>query len=548
MGVPAVRDQHLATLLEVVADEAGDAVAVVHGEVRRSWRELDERAARLARYLADAGHGPGSRIAVGLRNGPEYVETVFAVMKLRAAVVNVNVRYREGELRGLLEGARAAAFVFDGGLDVRVAAALPLMRTLIRVDGPGGSRDTRDTRDRNDAEVTDYEAAVAESAPMERIARSGADEWLMFTGGTTGRPKGVVSRHRWLIEVAEAGGYRVVGRPLPEGLDGFRSATRELLRAERLTTLVAPPLTHATGLYASLGCLLAAGTVVFPPGRAFDPMVVAAQIAAHRVRCLSIVGDAFAVPLADAFDAAAASGILPDLSTLVRIRSAGMPWSAAVKARLLRHCDAVLEDLFAATEGGPFAVAMSSRAEDPAKTRYRLLPGCRVVGADGRDVVPGSGSTGFLAAPAVDDRHYLDDPEATARAFRSIDGRLHAVTGDLVTIEADGALTFLGRADRVINTGGHKVFAEEVEQVIAAHPQVRDTVVVGVPDPRWGERITALVALEPGAALTAEHVKERVRAALADYKTPKAVVFTAELRRTATGKPDIPWARSAAEA
>lgn len=396
-------DTNLATLLEVVADEAGDRPVVVHGDTRRGWRELDERASRLASWLADHGVGQGDRVAIALFNGPEYLETVFALLKLRALPVNVNYRYRERELQELLTDASAVAIVFDAALTDIVAAVrddLPKLTSLLRLGQQEGQ-----------LQADDYERAIADNPPMPRTERSGDDGWLMFTGGTTGSPKGVACDQRWLIGVAANNGYAVVGVPTPGDLDGVRATVRDLLRDGRsLRTLVAPPLMHGTGMYMSFGTMLTGGTVVYLPSRNYDPDELAEQVQAHRVGHLCIVGDVFAVPLADALDRAAERGRPYDLSSLERVVSVGVLWSAEVKRRLLAHCDARMEDLLAASEGGPFARSVTTRQKQTVTARFELLPGTRVLDDNGDDIVPGSGQVGHLAAPTPETTRYLDDP------------------------------------------------------------------------------------------------------------------------------------------
>ncbi|HEX6472742.1 MAG TPA: AMP-binding protein, partial [Streptosporangiaceae bacterium] len=480
---------HLATLFEIVADVAGERPAVIQGDVRRSWRELDDRAARLAGYLADAGVQPGDRVAIALYNGPEYVETILAVMKLRCAQVNVNYRYREAELRALLADSGARALVMDAALTEVAAAALaelPQVATVVRRGEPPSPPDPLAGR------ATDYGRAIGESEPAPRVERSPDDEWLTFTGGTTGRPKGVVWRHADLVAHVLNSGYGQLGRPKPADIEEFRAATREALDdPRRPVTLVVPPLMHGTGMYSALGTLIVASTVIFCTTRRHDPDEVAGLIERHPITDLCIVGDAFARPLADALDKAAADGRPYDLSGLRRVFSVGVTWSAEVKERLLRHCDARLDDVIAASEGGPFARSVTFRGERSITSRFELVPGARVIDDDGADIPPGSGQVGMLAAPAPYQRHYLGDPDKSAATFRDVGGRRYVVPGDLATIEADGTLVLLGRDGRVINTGGEKVFAEEVEQVIARHPDVTDVYVVGVPDERWGHRIGA---------------------------------------------------------
>ncbi|HZB32644.1 MAG TPA: AMP-binding protein [Streptosporangiaceae bacterium] len=537
--------ENLATLFEVVADVAGDRPAAIQGTIRRGWRELDERAARLARYLSDAGVEPGDRVAIALYTGLEYVETVLAVMKLRCSQVNVNYRYRERELRDLLDDAGASALVMDGALTPVAAAALarlPGVHTVLRLGKPPVPPDPLAGR------ADDYEHVLSEAQPLPPARRSGEDEWLMFTGGTTGRPKGVAWRHADLVAHVLNSGYGRVGAAVPTDLAELRTSTRRLLEeADLPVNLVVPPLMHGTGIYSTFGTLIIGGTVVFRAARSHDPDEVATLIEQLPVTDLCIVGDAFARPLADALDRAAAAGRPYDLSSLRRVLSVGVTWTAEVKERLLRHCDARLDDVIAASEGGPFARSVTYRGERSITSRFELMPSARVIDENGADITPGSGQVGLLAAPAPTGTHYLGDPERSAATFRDIDGRRYVVPGDLATIEADGTLVLLGRDGRVINTGGEKVFAEEVEQVIAGHPDVEDVCVVGIPDERFGHRVAAVIAVPDGKRLTPDDIRARVTAELADYKQPREIVFVDELPRSPAGKLDLKWARSVFE-
>jgi fatty-acyl-CoA synthase len=532
-------NESFATVLETVADLRADRLAVSHGERTRTWAELDERASRLAGHLAAQGVGPEARVAVGLYNGIEYVESVVAILKLRAVPLNVNYRYRREELGALLDDAQAQAIVFDAALAERVDQArpeLPGLRTLVQV---GREDDVPDG-------ASGYERAVAHAEPAPRQDR-GNDHWLMYTGGTTGRPKGVLVRHSWLYNTVCANGFLLLGEPFPQTLEELR-ATLERLGTDRdtMVCLPAPPLMHSTGMYTSFGALLAGGRVVYLPSTSYDPDELAATVQRERVDTVSIVGDVFARPLADALDRAAAEGRPYDLSSLRRMISVGVTWSADVKERLLRHADLVCRDLVAASEGGPFAVMETRRGEHAVTARFRLVPGARVIDERGEDVVPGSGQVGMLAAPADEHIRYAGDDAATAVTFREFGGRRWVVPGDMAGLEADGTVVFHGRGSRVINTGGEKVFAEEVEQLLLTHPAVRDAMVVGAPDQRWGSRIVAVVALRPGAELTTDEAREYVGARLADHKRPRELVVVDELRRSPSGKADLNWARGVA--
>ncbi len=526
--------ESFASVLETVADVRADRVAISHGDRARTWRHLDERASRLAAYLAGRGIGTEDRVAIALYNGIEYIESVFAILKLRAIPVNVNYRYQAAEMRHLFDDAGVAAAIVDTSLLPRVTEAQQgsgRLGTLIEVgtDGPAG-----------------YEAVISSATPLPRAER-GVDHWLMYTGGTTGQPKGVLVTHEWLFAVVAANGFGLLGEPLPATLAELRSVTQRLTeRGETIVCLPAPPLMHATGMYTSLGALLAGGRVVFLTGRSYDADELARTVAAQRVDTVSIVGDVFALPLADALDRAARDGRPYDVSSLRRILSVGVTWSADVKRRLLTHGDFVCRDVVAASEGGPFAICETRRGDDVVTSRFVLLPGARVIDESGRDVVPGSGQVGVLAAPADDEIGYLGDTAKTAQTFRTLGGRRWVVPGDLASVETDGSITFRGRDSRVINTGGEKVFAEEVEQVLVEHPGVRDALVVGLPDERFGHRVSAVVAPVSDGELTAEALRQYVAGRLADYKKPRTVVFVDSVRRSPSGKADLRWAQAAA--
>jgi len=533
--------ENFATVLETVADVRADREAVAHGDRSLTWRQLDERAARLAAFLAGRGVGAEDRVAIALYNSPEYLESVFAVLKLRAIPVNVNYRYQAEEMLHLFSDAQVAALIFDGSLAPRVAAALrgtaPLS-ALVQV----GSADA----DPAPVAAEDYEQVISSASPLPRAAR-GVDHWLMYTGGTTGKPKGVLVSHAWLYPVVTANGFRLFGEPVPGSLGELRAATQRLSAGgDAIVCLPAPPLMHATGMYTTLGALVSSGRVVFLTARSYDPDELARTVAGRRVDTVSIVGDAFALPLADALERAAREGRPYDLSSLRRILSVGVTWSADVKQRLLAHGDFVCRDLVAASEGGPFAVSETRRGDAAVTSRFTLMPGARVIDEAGHDVVPGSGQVGMLAAPADDEIGYLGDSAKTAETFRLFGGARLVVTGDLASVDEDGSITFRGRSSRIINTGGEKVFAEEVEQVLIEHPAVRDALVVGLPDERWGNRIAAVVAPVTDGAVTAEVLTGHVAQRLADYKKPRLIVFVPAVRRSPSGKADLRWARSIA--
>jgi acyl-CoA synthetase (AMP-forming)/AMP-acid ligase II len=538
-GEPVVRDS-IASLLEAVADAVTAAdpqwPAAVHAGRRSvTWAQFDDRAARLAGHLAGEGIGPGDRVGIGLHNSPEYLESLFAVLKLRAVPVNVNYRYGAGELEQVVRLTRMRGIVADTDMAevIRaVADGLPDVRVLLA----GGDDVQRFPR---------YEDAVA-GLPIPRQERSPDDQILLLTGGTTGLPKGVVWDSGSVCGVVSSA-YRRAGVPVPrDAAEVVAAAAAQVREGTAPVVLPASPLMHGTGFFFSLGVLLRGGRVVTLPQRSLDPAALWMAVQEERVEELAIVGDAFGVPLLAELDRAAAAGTPYDLNPLRRIVSSGVRWSTETKRRLLAVGRFTLQDSIAATEGGPFGVSLSGPDADSVSSVFTLPDNARVIGPDGADVRPGSGEVGLLASTGNLPLGYLDDPEATAAVFRTIDGARYAVPGDAATLEVDGTISLLGRGSGVINTGGEKVFAEEVEQVLVEHPGVAEAVVVGVPDDRWGSRVAALVVPVRGAELDLDALADHVGTRLAGYKRPRVVRLVAGIPRTVSGKLDRRWAQDQA--
>lgn len=529
-----------ATVMEAVARLRPDSIAVTHAGRDITWRDLDNMASRLAAHLRGVGVGHGARVGIALHNGPEYLAALWGVMKVRAVPVNVNFRYKAEEITALFDDAGASAVVHDAGLAAQVDPALDAVQvtplTVVVLDG-----------ERRDAGRIPWRVMLAEHEPLPPEER-GDDDWLMYTGGTTGRPRGVLVRHSWLYRVTCANSYTLMGLDTPASMEELTEHIGGLAADEYpIVTIPAPPLMHATGSYTSLGALIAGGRVVFLAGRSYDPDELLALIDEQRADTVSIVGDVFARPLADAMDRAAEQGRPYDLRSLERIVSVGVIWGSDAKQRILKHADIVCRDTVAASEGGPFAVNETRRGDTGVTGRFRLLPGCRVITDEGLDVVPGSGEIGYLAAPADDYIHYLGDEAKTKDTFRDLPDGRWVVPGDMASLDADGTVVFHGRGSQVINTGGEKVFVEEVESEILRHPAVADVMVVGVPDERWGSRVAAVVSLRKGMSLTLDELKEHVGRHLANYKRPTLMVIQDELKRSPSGKADTRWAKTVAE-
>ena len=521
---------NLADLLESVAGAVGAREAVVcpasgqDPEVRLTYRQLDARADRLAHVLAGLGVGRDDAVGVVLRNGNEYLEATIACFKLRAVPVNVNHRAVASEVAAVLADCGAVAVLHEPDLAPLVAASGHAAATLAR------------------GEAWEAALAAASDEPV-RAARSGDDRYVLYTGGTTGRPKGVVWRHEDLFFAALGGGD-------PGGVTVMEPArVAAAARSGRNRCLPASPFMHGTGQWIALSTLLRGGTVIALRDAGFDAARLLDVAAAEGVTFLVVVGDAFGRPIVDAL---ATRGSLDDLSVLNVILSGGATLSPATTGDLLRLLPwAMVVDGFGTSETGgqgqrvtyPGAVVTGGQA------RFAMGPDTAVLDDDDlRPLRAGDERIGWLARRGRIPIGYLNDPEGTAGTFPVVAGVRWAVPGDRAGVDLDGAIVVHGRGASTITTGGEKVHVEEVESVVRSHPDVLDAVVVGVADPRWGEVVTAVVSLRPGRSLTVDGLVAHCRTALAGYKLPRRLVVVAEVERTASGKPDLGWAKQAAGA
>jgi fatty-acyl-CoA synthase len=532
--------ESFATVWETIADAIPDAPATVQGGRRVTWAELDRRAARLAGGLAARGVGPGTHVALFMFNCPEYAEALDACLKLRAVPANVNFRYNAAELADLLDNADAEVLVYHRELAERVACVaddLPRLRHVIEIDD--GTPDAVAPTG-----ALDYEELIARSDPAPRTPRRGDDHLLWYTGGTTGLPKGVIWEHSTLLGYALTNAATLLGLAVPSTLDELAATTRALAAEDRqLTTLVTTPLVHATAAYQLHASLSFGGTLVALPRGRVDGDDICRTISRERVVVLSVVGNLVLRRMLDALERAEARGEPYDLSSLRRIHSSGAMVPSPTKDALLARGEISFYDSLGSSEGVGYGLALTSAPGEAATARFRLGPNARVLDADDRDVVPGSGDPGVLAVARSTGIGYYNDPERTAATFRDIDGRRHAVPGDWAIPHADGTITLLGRGSGCINTGGEKVWPEEVEEALKEHPDVVDAVVVGLPDDDWGEAVAAVVATVAGATPDPDELGEWVATRLARYKRPRRVLIVDEVQRTTIGKADYTWAR-----
>ncbi|NBU25202.1 MAG: long-chain fatty acid--CoA ligase [Gammaproteobacteria bacterium] len=541
MTAQAARSFNYSDLLDLVAGEVPDRPAMVCGDETIPYADFARRVARLAAFLDRRGVRAGDTVALHMGNGPAYLIGLFAACRIGAVPFNVNYRYVGSELEYLYGNAGAAVAIVDAAFLPRVMALAARPR-LIVVAG----------EDAAEAIAAAGAAAIADAAPAglgvvalgaalaagaeapapARAPRSD-DQLVIYTGGTTGMPKGVVWGHEDMLRAALGGGgffSRKGPMAVPEDIiDRVRESPP-------LVCFPVAPLMHGAAMWAALASLFAGHTLVLQAAPGFDPCTVLDLVARHRVNILVIVGDGMGRPLADALAAEPGRWAL---ASLVHIGSGGAVFSQAVQQALRQHLpNAMMSSSLGSTEAGTLG---AGAAGGEGLMKFPARPDLLVV-VDGKRLAA-PGETGVLARGGPMPVGYLGDPERTARTFAHIEGRRLSVTGDLARLEADGSITVFGRGSTCINTGGEKVFPEEVEQALKAHPAVLDALVVGQPDPRWGERVTAVVALRAGASTDAAALQEHCRALVAGYKIPRSIVVTDAVRRSNTGKPDYAWAK-----
>ncbi len=536
-------EYNLADLFESVADAVPDREALVYvdhpgtgAERRLTYAGLDAAANRLAHHLAGAGVGPGAHVGLHLYNGVEYLQTALACLKIRAVPVNVNYRYVEEELAYLYRDADLVALVYDAEFTDRVAAAAPRaprLRHLLRAGAPPAGAPEPDP-----APMPFERAEAAGHSGRSFGPRSADDQIIIYTGGTTGMPKGVMWRAEDLF-FAGLGGGAPTGVPVsrPQEL-----AERAAAGGEGLVFFPTAPLMHGTStLTAFIGFFFGQKVVLH---RRFDPEEVLRTVERERVTSVSLVGDAMLRPLADAL-AGPLKGT--DCSSLLTLSSSGAVLSATVRDQFRSLVpNVVVLNNFGSSESGFNGTA----ADDSGPSAgFRLRVNARTAVVDPVTLRPAApGEPGRLAQRGHVPLGYYNDPRKTAETFFTDDeGERWVLLGDMATVDGDGVVTVLGRGSQCINTGGEKVYPEEVEEALKAHPDIYDALVAGVPDERWGHRVAAVVQPRKGGAeVTLHQVQAHCRARLAGYKIPRSLVVTDRIQRSPSGKADYRWARQVA--
>jgi acyl-CoA synthetase (AMP-forming)/AMP-acid ligase II len=528
-------EANLADLFEAAVDAYPEREYLVANGARRTYAEMEARANRLAHHLAAQGVGAGDHVGIYAYNSVEWVETAWAVFKLRAVWININYRYVKDELRYLLTNADLKVLVHQREFSPLVAALLPELpelRHVIVID------DTSEAPNPS-ADALDYEDTLAGAAPERDFGpRSGDDLYILYTGGTTGLPKGVVWRHEDVF-------YALGGGTDP--LTNTRIADPSLIVKKGangpVVHLPIAPLMHGATQWGVMGQSFVGSKIVLVAK--FDPHEVWDLVEAEKVNSLMITGDAMGKPLIESLDDV---GTKHDLSSLVAVVSSAALFSAPVKDQFFAHLpNLVITDAIGSSEGGNNGMTVVTPGHTAMKSgpTVHLLGQTVVFDEELNPVEPGSGVIGKIARSGDIPIGYYNDPQKTAEVFRHVRGTRYVMPGDFATVEADGSITLLGRGSIVINSGGEKIFPEEVESAVRSHPDVMDAIVCGAPDERWGQTVAAIIQPRVGhQAPSLESIQQHCRTSIAGYKLPRRLHVVDAVERSPSGKPDYTWATS----
>ena len=522
---------NFADVWSTIATSTPDAPAQYGALVRQTWRDFDSRSSSLALGLLGAGVATDDTVGIYLHNCPNYMETVFACYKARVQPVNINYRYGADELRYLWLDADLRALVFHGcfvGVVDSLRSQFPAMRAWLFVDdGTGPCPEW----------ATPYEDLAGASTAVDALpTRSGSDRLMIYTGGTTGKPKGVVWRQHDLYRASDTARD-------PEAADPevVRARVQQKDRAKPVG-LSAAPLMHGTGFVFAMSIFSRGGCLVTQSSPRFDVVELLDLLTRFRVTALCIVGEAFCLPMVEELEAEPERW---NLTSLEAVSSAGMVWRAETKQRLLAFApSAVLVDLLNSSEASGLARSITSKTRETPTGRFQLGANAFVIDENDEEIIAGSGEVGRLVVGGHLPLGYHNDPEKSAVTFPVLRGMRCSVPGDLARVEPDGTITLLGRASSVINRGGEKIFAEEVEEALRRHHAVRDVVVVGVAHERLGEDVAAVVELMAGASADVEEIASCARETLASYKVPRTMLIVDSVVRSPSGKVDYQDAKA----
>jgi len=534
----------MADIWENIAEAIPDKPAIIDGDKRYSWAEYENRAARVAQVLTDHGLKAGAKLSIYAYNSAEYMETQFGAFKARICPVNVNYRYLEAELTHVINNSDSEAVVFQAQFAPRVAAIrdqLEQVKLFLEIDDGSGLHLEG---------AVSYQEALQNTEPMPVIERSNDDLYMLYTGGTTGMPKGVMYDHKSFSTALLAKGFEMRMMDPPTDAGGFGPLVRQLHDIGAASrSIPACPLMHGTGMW--IGAMVPhslGGCVVLFDNSHFDPVALWQLTEDEKVTDITIVGDVFAKPMLAALEDTKAAGKAFDLSSLLMMGSSGVMWSTEVKRGLLRHLPHMaIVDSMGSTEGSMgVSITTAENIDIDQTAKFEMNATTKVLTEEGKPVAPGSGEMGLICNGGMVPLGYYKDEAKSAATFKTFDGVRYSIPGDFATVEADGSITLLGRGSACINSGGEKIFPEEVEEALKTHDNVYDCLVIGLPDDRFGQKVTAVVSFVPGAPVDETTLSDYVRSKLAAYKAPGAIVVVDEVPRAANGKAGYKAAREIA--
>jgi acyl-CoA synthetase (AMP-forming)/AMP-acid ligase II len=531
---------NIADLAEHAIDAVPDRVALISADEQLTYAQLEEKANRFAHYLLDQGVKKDDKVGLYCRNRIEIVIAMLGIVKAGAILVNVNFRYVEGELKYLFENSDMVALVHERRYSDRVANVLPEtpdVKTILVVED--GSDD-----DFGRYGGVEFYSALEQGSPVRDFGERSADDiYLLYTGGTTGFPKGVMWRHEDIYRVLLGGTDFATGEPLADEYD----LSKQAVANPPMVRLPIPPMIHGATQSATWMSIFSGQTVVLAPE--FNADEVWRMIHQHKVNLLFFTGDAMARPLLDALEAHQEQGNEYDLSSLFLLASTAALFSTSLKEKFLELLpNRVITDSIGSSETGFGGTSVVAKGQShTGGPRVNIDRNTVVLDDEGNEVVPGSGVRGIIAKRGHIPVGYFKDEKKTAETFQTINGVRYAIPGDYAEVEADGSVTMLGRGSVSINSGGEKIYPEEVEAALKGHPDVFDALVVGVPDERFGQHVAAVVQARDGARPTLAELDGFVRSEIAGYKVPRSLWLVDEVKRSPAGKPDYRWAKDTTE-
>ena len=530
-----------ASVWEMISDIIPDNDALICGDEVVTWKDYDNKSSKIATALSNAGLKANSKAGLYLNNSNEYLIAQNAIFKIGGVPINVNYRYVAEELIYLLDNSDSEAVFYHACYSDRIkeiANSLPNIKAWIEIS---------DGTESHFSDALNYDQLLDSSSPMERIYRDPETIYMLYTGGTTGMPKGVMYKQGEFLVVLFST-LKAMGYDVPEDINNLEEQIHSFKKDNTfIRSLIGCPLMHGTGMW--LGAflpLLLGGTAITSRNLGFDADQMWTQAEDTQTSNIVIVGDAFAKPMLDALNNASNQGKPYDLSSIKVIISSGVMWSEEVKNGLLEHHDMQLIDTMGSTEGG-MGSSVSTRDNPPKTAKFSLNPGVIVIADDGEVLKPGTEKIGLIGTSGLVPVGYYKDEKKSAETFKEIDGIRYSFPGDYAKLEEDGTITLLGRGSNCINSAGEKIYPEEVEEAIKRNNEVFDCLVVGVDDSKFGQKVVAVVSLESNKEIDEDNLVSSTRQFIAGYKLPKKVIFVDEVQRAPNGKANYKWAKNVAD-